>query len=207
MVAADGAVRQVADDIDFPNGMVITPDGSTLVVAESMKGRLTAFTITADGSLIDRRIWADHVAPDGICVDAEGAIWCGAGDVSPRAGQGTSPPGVAVRVRDGGQILDRIELDRPGFSYALGGPTGTTLFIVGQHWRASTKSMRSSRSGPGKPSASTSLRRRRRPQRDSRPPTPVMTSATRSRFMSAVRRVHSPRRCASAGPRDGGHGY
>jgi len=135
LVAADGAVRQVADDIDFPNGMVITPDGSTLVVAESMKGRLTAFTIAPDGALTDRRIWADHVAPDGICIDAEGAIWCGAGDLTAPAGQGNAPPGVAVRVRDGGQILDRIELDRPGFSYALGGPNGSTLFILGQHWR------------------------------------------------------------------------
>jgi sugar lactone lactonase YvrE len=135
LVAADGTARQVAEDIDFPNGMVITPDGTSLVIAESMKGRLTAFTITADGSLTDRRVWADHVAPDGICIDAEGAIWCGAGDVTAPAGTGTEPPGAAVRVREGGEILDRIDLDRPGFSYALGGPHGNTLFIVGQYWR------------------------------------------------------------------------
>lgn len=135
MVGADGTVSQVAADIDFPNGMVITPDGSTLVVAESMKGRLTGFTISPDGSLTDRRIWADHVAPDGICIDADGAIWCGAGDVNAPAGHGNPPPAAAVRVRDGGEILDRIELDRPGFSYALGGPHGSTLFIVGQYWR------------------------------------------------------------------------
>jgi sugar lactone lactonase YvrE len=135
LAAADGTVRPVAEDIDFPNGMVITPDGSRLVIAESMKGRLTSFSITADGSLTDRRIWADHVAPDGICIDAEGAVWCGAGDVTAPAGTGAEPPGAAVRVREGGEILDRIELDRPGFSYALGGPQGNTLFIVGQYWR------------------------------------------------------------------------
>jgi sugar lactone lactonase YvrE len=135
VVAADGTVRQVADEIDFPNGMVITRDGTTLVIAESMKGRLTAFSITADGSLTHRRVWADHVAPDGICIDAEDAIWCGAGDVTAPAGRGAEPPGAAVRVREGGEILDRSELDRPGFSYALGGPHGNTLFIVGQYWR------------------------------------------------------------------------
>ncbi len=135
LVAADGTARRVADDIHFPNGMVITPDGSTLVVAESVAGRLTAFDIEADGSLTNRRIWADHVAPDGICIDAEGAIWTGAADVRAITGRDSDPGGAAVRVRDGGQLLDRIEFDRPGFSYALGGPSGRTLFIVGQHWR------------------------------------------------------------------------
>lgn len=136
MIDVDGgATRRVADDINFPNGMVITPDGSTLVVAESMAGRLTAFDVEPDGSLTNRRIWADGIGPDGICIDAEGAIWCGAADVRSMTGRDTDPGGAAVRVREGGQILDRIEFDRPGFSYALGGPHGRTLCIVGQHWR------------------------------------------------------------------------
>lgn len=135
VVRPDGTAARVAEDIHFPNGMVITPDGTTLVIAESMRGRLTAFTISPDGSLTDRRVWADQVAPDGICIDAEGAIWCGSGDVGAPSGQGAAPPGAAIRVREGGEVLERIDLDRPGFSYALGGPQGTTLFVVGQYWR------------------------------------------------------------------------
>jgi sugar lactone lactonase YvrE len=134
LVAADGAVRCVAQDINFPNGMVITPDGSTLVVAESVAERLTAFDIQPDGSLTNRRVWADGLAPDGICVDAEGAIWAGAADVRSRTGRDTDPNGAVVRVQDGGRVLDRIDLDRPAFSCALGGPTGNTLFVVGQEW-------------------------------------------------------------------------
>lgn len=135
LVTADGTARRVAEDIHFPNGMVITPDGSTLVVAESVAGRLTAFDIQPDGSLANRRVWADGIGPDGICIDAEGAIWTGAADVRAMTGRHTDPGGAAVRVREGGQILDRIEFDRPGFSYALGGPNGCTLFILGQQWR------------------------------------------------------------------------
>lgn len=135
MVAADGAARRVADGIDFPNGMVITPDGSTLIAAESVAGRLSAFSIEPDGSLTDRRVWAEGLAPDGICIDAEGAVWCGAADVRSMTGRETDPRGAAVRVREGGQILERIEFDRPGFSYALGGPELRTLFVVGQDWR------------------------------------------------------------------------
>jgi sugar lactone lactonase YvrE len=135
LVADDGTVRQVADDIHFPNGMVITPDGSTLVIAESFAARLTAFDIAADGSLNNRRVWAENIGPDGICIDSEGAIWTGAADVRAMTGRESDPRGAAVRVRDGGLILDRIEFDRPGFSYALGGPDRRTLFIVGQEWR------------------------------------------------------------------------
>ena len=79
LVTPDGAVRQVADDIHFPNGMVVTPDNQTLIVAESFAGRLTAFDIAPDGGLSNRRVWADLGGPgagDGICLDAEGAIWC-----------------------------------------------------------------------------------------------------------------------------------
>jgi sugar lactone lactonase YvrE len=135
LVAEDGTARKVATDIDFPNGMVITPDGSSLIVAESMAGRLSAFDIEADGSLSNRRVWADNVAPDGICIDAEGAIWCGGADVRSMSGRASDPGGAAVRVREGGEILDRVEFDRPGFSYALGGPELRTLFVVGQEWR------------------------------------------------------------------------
>jgi sugar lactone lactonase YvrE len=135
LVAADGTARRLAEDIHFPNGMVITPDGSTLVVAESVAGRLTAFDIQPDGSLTNRRIWAEGLGPDGICIDAEGAIWTGAADVRAMTGRDSDPAGAAVRVRDGGQILDRIEFDRPAFSLALGGPNQRTLFIAGQHWR------------------------------------------------------------------------
>jgi sugar lactone lactonase YvrE len=135
LVSADGSARRVAEDIHFPNGMTITPDGSTLVVSESVAGRLTAFDIEPDGSLANRRVWAEGLAPDGICVDAEGAIWCGAGDVRSRTGNDADPEGAAVRVREGGQILERIDLDRPAFSMALGGPEGRTLCIVGQQWR------------------------------------------------------------------------
>jgi sugar lactone lactonase YvrE len=135
VLTADGVARPAAEDINFPNGMVITPDGSTLVVAESMAGRLTAFDIAPDGALLNRRVWAEHVAPDGICLDAEGAIWTGAADVRAMSGRPTDPGGAVVRVREGGEILDRIEFDRPGFSYALGGPDGRSLLIVGQEWR------------------------------------------------------------------------
>jgi sugar lactone lactonase YvrE len=135
VVTAEGAARLAAEDIHFPNGMVITPDGASLVVAESVAGRLTAFDIEPDGSLTNRRAWAENLGPDGICIDAEGAIWCGAADVRAMTGRETDPGGAAVRVREGGQILDRIEFDRPAFSLTLGGPDGHTLFIVGQHWR------------------------------------------------------------------------
>ena len=135
VVAEDGTARRVAEDIQFPNGMVITPDGSTLVISESFAGQLTAFDIQPDGSLTGRRTWAAGLAPDGICIDAEGAIWAAAADVRSRTGNDADPEGAVVRVREGGEILERIELDRPAFSLALGGPGGRTLGIVGQEWR------------------------------------------------------------------------
>ncbi|MGP4022042.1 SMP-30/gluconolactonase/LRE family protein [Actinomadura sp. 3N407] len=126
LAAGDGSVRQVAEDIDFPNGMAVTPDGSTLIVADSYRGGLVAFDIDADGGLSDRRVWADlgEGAPDGICLDAEGAVWYA--DV---------PNQRCVRVAEGGAVLDTVELDRGGFACALGGPEGTTLFIVAAEWR------------------------------------------------------------------------
>jgi sugar lactone lactonase YvrE len=125
LVTPDGSARQVADDIAFPNGMVVTPDNSTLIISESFGRRLTAFDIAEDGSLSGRRIWAEDVGPDGICMDAEGAIWTGDG--------GTA----CVRVREGGEVLQRVELDRAPFACMLGGPDGRTLFIMAQDWRLS----------------------------------------------------------------------
>ena len=83
VVGADGVARQVADDIEFPNGMVVTPDNSTLIIAESFARRLTAFDIAPDGSLSNRRVWAADVAADGICIDTEGAVWAQALDQGP----------------------------------------------------------------------------------------------------------------------------
>jgi sugar lactone lactonase YvrE len=124
-VTPDGVAREVADGLAFPNGMVVTPDNATLIVAESFARRLTAFDIGADGSLSNRRVWAD-VTGDGICLDAEGAVWTS--DVGP------DDSGVCLRVREGGEVLDRIELDRPPYACMLGGEDGRTLFMVAQKW-------------------------------------------------------------------------
>jgi sugar lactone lactonase YvrE len=115
LVRPDGSARQVADDVAFGNGMAITEDGSTLIVAESWARRLSAFDIAADGGLSNRRVWADlgESPPDGICVDAEGAVWFA--DV---------PNKRCVRVREGGEVLQTIGLDRGGFACMLGGPDG-----------------------------------------------------------------------------------
>jgi sugar lactone lactonase YvrE len=125
LITTDGAVRQVADNIAFPNGMAITPDNSTLIIAESHGKKLTAFNIAADGTLSNRRIWADlkTAAPDGICIDASGAVWYA--DV---------PNKCCVRVREGGDILETIKLDRGGFACMLGGKDRRTLFILAAEW-------------------------------------------------------------------------
>ncbi len=125
LVTPDGAVRQVADGVAFPNGMVVTPDNSTLIVAESYGKCLTAFTIAPDGSLSNRRVWADlgDSYPDGICLDAEGAVWYA--DV---------PNKRCVRVREGGEVLQTIDLDRGCFACMLGGVEGRTLFMVAAEW-------------------------------------------------------------------------
>jgi len=126
LVTPDGSARQVADGIAFPNGMVVTPDNATLIVAESYANRLTAFDIEADGSLANRRVWADLAggAPDGMCLDAEGAVWYG--DV---------PNKRCVRVREGGEVLQTIELDRGCFACMLGGTDKRTLFRMAAEWR------------------------------------------------------------------------
>jgi len=120
------AASQVADGVAFPNGMVVTPDNATLIVAESYGNRLTAFDIAADGSLSNRRVWADlgGGVPDGICLDAEGAVWY--------ADVGNS---WCVRVKEGGEVLQTIELDRGCFACMLGGTDRRTLFVVVREWR------------------------------------------------------------------------
>ena len=85
LVTPDGTVRQVADDIQFPNGMVITPDDRTLIISESFAGRLSAFDIDPDGGLSNRRVFADGLGPDGICLDAEGAVWVSSGGLVGRS--------------------------------------------------------------------------------------------------------------------------
>src|SRR4051794_10975799 len=108
VVTPDGSARQVAGDIAFPNGMVVTPDGATLIVAESFARRLTAFDIADDASLANRRSWADDVAPDGICLDADGCIWTGSVRTRVNSGLSTDPAGELVRVREGGQVLEHL---------------------------------------------------------------------------------------------------
>jgi sugar lactone lactonase YvrE len=125
LVTPDGQLRQVAGDLQFPNGMVITPDDRMLIISESFAGRLTSFDIDADGGLSNRRVFAEGLGPDGICLDAEGAVWVSSG-------------GSAVaRVAPGGEVLQRVELaeNRAPFALMLGGPDRRTLFILTAEWR------------------------------------------------------------------------
>jgi len=136
LITPDGAARKVADGLAFPNGMAVTPDNATLIVAESYGQTLTAFDIAADGDLSNRRTWAevdDH--PDGICLDADGAVWY--------ADVGTSR---CVRVRKGGDVLGSIELDRGCFACVLGGPDRRTLFMAVNEW-AGPQAMTDARRG------------------------------------------------------------
>jgi len=127
VVLPDGSSWQAADDVWFPNGMVVLGE-DTLVVAESHAGRLTAWTITETADLVDRRVWADlgpASAPDGICADSEGAIWY------------ASVPGKrCTRVAAGGEVLDQVEADRSCFACMLGGDDGRTLYFVANHYSA-----------------------------------------------------------------------
>jgi sugar lactone lactonase YvrE len=137
LVSPDGSARQVADGMAFPNGMLVTPD-STLIVGESYAKRLTAFDIEPDGSLSNRRVWADleDGVPDGICLDAEGAVWYA--DV---------PNQRCVRVREGGEVLQTIELDRGCFACALGGADRRTLFMMATEWNGPEKMFQGPRTG------------------------------------------------------------
>jgi sugar lactone lactonase YvrE len=121
LVHPDGRAENVADDLSFPNGCVITPDGGTLIVGESFGARLTAFTIADDGTLSDRRVWAavEGAVPDGICLDAEGAVWVS----SPVSNE-------FLRVREGGEVTDRVPCDQMAIACMLGGSDGRTLFAL-----------------------------------------------------------------------------
>ena len=122
VITPDGEVRQVADGLQFPNGMIVTPDNSTLICAESFAGRLTAFDIEPDGGLSGRRVWAElGEGGDGICLDAEDAVWTPAGQT-------------CIRVREGGEVLETVELDRFCFACALGGEDRRTLFMLAAPW-------------------------------------------------------------------------
>jgi sugar lactone lactonase YvrE len=125
LVRPDGQARIVADGLMFPNGMAVTPDGRTLVVAESYGNCLTAYDIDEDGGLANRRVWADlgEDNPDGICLDAEGAAWYA--DV---------PHAHCVRVAEGGEVLQTVVLGRGGFACVLGGPERRTLYAVTNEW-------------------------------------------------------------------------
>jgi sugar lactone lactonase YvrE len=121
-VDPDGAASVAAEDLMFPNGSVITPDGRTLIVGESFGARYTAFTITSDGTLADRRIWAElpGVAPDGCCLDADGRIWCA-----------DALGGRCVLVEEGGRIVTEIAAPEGYgvFACMLGGANKTTLLM------------------------------------------------------------------------------
>ena len=120
-VSPEGRPSLAADGLWFPNGMVITPDGNRLIVAETFGHRLTVFDVLQDGSLSNRKIFAENVEmyPDGICLDAEGAIWV----ADPRNKE-------VVRIEEGGKIIEKISLkDRGAYACALGGSDGCTLFI------------------------------------------------------------------------------
>lgn len=136
LVTPEGTVHAVAEDLAFPNGMAITADNATLIVAESHANRLTAYDIRRNGHLVGRRTWADTPDdhPDGICLDTEGALWYA--DVANQH---------CRRIREGGDILDTVELDRGAFACTLSrGDQPPMLYVVAQKW-----------GGPMPPEAST----------------------------------------------------
>lgn len=121
LVGPDGTVSAAAADLHFPNGTVITPDGKTLIVGETLGGCLTAFDVAADGGLSNRRLWAplQPRLPDGICLDAEGAIWI-ANPIAPEC----------ARIAAGGEVLEVIDTGMPCYACMLGGESGRTLFML-----------------------------------------------------------------------------
>jgi sugar lactone lactonase YvrE len=131
-VQPDGSMREVADGLAWPNGMALVDDDRTLVVADSHAGQLVAFEVAGDGTLAGRRVWAGlEYAPDGICADADGAVWA------------ASVPGQhCVRVREGGEVLEEVSVDRGCFACMLGGENGGTLFIAAARWHGMEAAMR-----------------------------------------------------------------
>jgi sugar lactone lactonase YvrE len=138
VLRGDGSAERVADGVAFPNGMAITPDGGILIVADSYGRELTGFDIGADGALSNRRTWADlgEGVPDGICIDAEGAVWYA--DVPNRR---------CARVAEGGEVLQTIAVDRGCFACMLGGGDGRTLFILAQEWKGPEATGKGPRTG------------------------------------------------------------
>lgn len=120
-ISPSGKVRVAADEMHFPNGSVITPDGRTLIVGETVGFCLTAFDIAPDGALSNRRVWAPTLPriPDGICLDAEGAVWF----ANPMANE-------CVRIAEGGEVLEVVETGQLCFACMLGGDDGKTLFML-----------------------------------------------------------------------------
>ena len=138
MIRPDGSARQVAEGLSFPNGMLVMPDAQTLIVAESYANRLTAFEIAADGGLSNRRVWAElgDGVPDSICADTENAVWYA--DV---------PNKRCVRVRERGEVLDTVQLDRGCFACALGGPDRRALFMIATEWNGPANMFQGPRTG------------------------------------------------------------
>ena len=124
LVTPGGQLRQVAGDIQFPNGMVITPDGRTLIISESFAGLAHRVRHRRRRRPVGRRVFAEGLGPDGICMDTEGAVWVSSGGFA------------VVRVAEGGKVLQRVELEenRAPFALMLGGPDRRTLFICTAEW-------------------------------------------------------------------------
>jgi sugar lactone lactonase YvrE len=130
-VRPDGSMREVAGGLAWPNGMALIDEGGTLVVADSHAGQLVAFEVAGDGTLAGRRVWADlEHAPDGICADADGALWVA-----------TVPGQRCMRVREGGEVLNTVAVDRGCFACMLGGQDGRTLFIAAARWHGMQAAM------------------------------------------------------------------
>lgn len=121
VISPDGDILQVVPDMDFPNGTVITPDGATLIVGETLSCRLSAFDIAPDGTLSNRRVWAqmEFVYTDGMCLDAEGQIWL-ANAIAPRC----------LRVREGGEITAEVETSQNAYACMLGGEDRRSLYVM-----------------------------------------------------------------------------
>ena len=121
VVGPDGAVLQIVPDMTFPNGTVITDDGRTLIVGETLAFRLTAFDVADDGTLSNRRVWAqlDFVATDGMCLDAEGQIWLA-----------NALTNKCLRVKEGGEITGEIETSQTAYACMLGGADRKTLYVL-----------------------------------------------------------------------------